>query len=103
MTGTAMTAEFGARLRPGPARAWHRRRGKRFRRQRGADGMATRHSDAVAIESPGQTLEAVLSCAWEDLETGRRAECPVCGGQMLAVAEAGAATGRCGDCGSELG
>lgn len=97
-----MTAELAGRLRAGRSGAWRRRRySEGIRRQRGADVPVTRRSDAVAIESPGQTLEDVLSCAWEDLAIGRRAECPVCGGQMQ-INIAATTSGSCQGCESQL-
>lgn len=103
MTVTAMTAEFASRLGALTPDARRRRRySEKFRRQRGADRPMTRHSDTVAIESPGQTLEAVLTSAWEDLAVGRRAECPVCGGHMQATGADSGGAGYCGDCGSTL-
>lgn len=96
-----MTAEFATRLRPGNPGARERRRfGERFRRQRGADVPVTRRSDTAA--TPGQTLEAVLTGAWEDLVAGCRAECPVCGGQMEPKGEGSDGGGSCLDCGSML-
>jgi tRNA(Ile2) C34 agmatinyltransferase TiaS len=61
----------------------------------------TRRSDALSKSSPsGQTLEDVLAGAWEDLTARSRAECPVCGGLMTAVAEGPG--GRCQSCQVEL-
>jgi len=46
------------------------------------------------FEPRGETLEDVVLGAWEDLEAGRHAECPVCGGSMSLL--------DCSSCGSEL-
>lgn len=62
----------------------------------------TRRSDATAAGSPGQTLEDLLTGAWEDLATRRRTECPVCGGSMSPIEASTERFGRCGDCGTEL-
>lgn len=98
-----MTAEFASRLRPSRQGASRRRRfGEKIRRQRGADVPVARHSDTVAKEPSGQTLETLLVGAWEDLTAGCRAECPVCGGQMAPARTSAAVTGTCADCGTQL-
>jgi hypothetical protein len=50
------------------------------------------------------TLDDVMSSAWEGLSARTIVPCPVCAGELvpLPVADGGAATGRCRDCGSEL-
>jgi hypothetical protein len=47
------------------------------------------------FEPRGDSFEDVILEVWEDLEAGRHADCPVCGGSMSMV-------DGCGDCGSEL-
>jgi hypothetical protein len=58
-----------------------------------------------AEEAPEQTLDDVLSGAWQALATGASVACPVCHGQMAPRWSAGAGVvgGRCADCGAELG
>ena len=46
----------------------------------------------------GLTLERLISGVWEDLAARACAACPICGGGMHRVGEAG----HCGDCGSRL-
>ena len=53
-------------------------------------------TDGTRLFGPqGETLEDVILGAWEALEAGRHAECPVCGGSMTMLE-------GCADCGSEL-
>ncbi|MEA2424271.1 MAG: hypothetical protein QOH13_681 [Thermoleophilaceae bacterium] len=62
---------------------------------------------ALLYASPreGRTLEDVISGAWEELSTHRAATCPICDGLMEARYGSGpsAVSGRCRDCGTELG
>jgi hypothetical protein len=53
----------------------------------------------------GQTLDDLLSGAWEGLTVPSSTACPVCSGELVPRWSAGAGVvgGRCGDCGSELG
>jgi hypothetical protein len=58
---------------------------------------------AVARDS-GPTLDDVVSRAWEVLRVELPAACPVCGGELIPRASAGAGVvgGRCRSCGSTL-
>jgi hypothetical protein len=62
---------------------------------RGALVEEPRTDGARLFEPQGRTLEDVILGAWEALEAGRHAECPVCGGSMTMLE-------GCADCGSEL-
>ena len=46
------------------------------------------------------TLEQRLDSVWEGLRAGGAGSCPVCHGELASAA--GAATARCGGCGSVL-
>ena len=50
------------------------------------------------------TLDDVISRAWEVLRADVPAACPVCGGELIPRASAGAGVvgGRCRSCGSSL-
>ena len=52
----------------------------------------------------GPTLDDVVSRAWEVLQVDLPAACPVCGGELIPRASAGAGVvgGRCQSCGSTL-
>jgi tRNA(Ile2) C34 agmatinyltransferase TiaS len=52
----------------------------------------------------GPTLDDVVSRAWEVLRVDLPAACPVCGGELIPRASAGAGVvgGRCQSCGSAL-
>ena len=52
----------------------------------------------------GPTLDDVISRAWEVLRADVPAACPVCAGELLPRASAGAGIvgGRCADCGTTL-
>lgn len=52
----------------------------------------------------GPTLDDVVSRAWEVLKVDLPAACPVCGGELIPRASAGAGVvgGRCQSCGSTL-
>jgi hypothetical protein len=52
----------------------------------------------------GPTLDDVVSRAWEVLRVELPAACPVCGGELVPRASAGAGVvgGRCQSCGSTL-
>jgi hypothetical protein len=52
----------------------------------------------------GPTLDDVVSRAWEVLRVELPAACPVCGGELIPRASAGAGVvgGRCQSCGSTL-
>jgi hypothetical protein len=52
----------------------------------------------------GPTLDDVVSRAWEVLRVDLPAACPVCGGELIPRASAGAGVvgGRCQSCGSTL-
>jgi hypothetical protein len=52
----------------------------------------------------GPTLDDVVSRAWEVLRCELPAACPVCGGELIPRASAGAGVvgGRCQSCGSTL-
>jgi hypothetical protein len=91
-----MLLEAGGRAAvAGPAR----RRGDAACRE-GAPATAR----GAAAGSP-QTLDDLLSHAWEGLLTAAPAACPVCHAEMTPRWSAGAGVvgGRCGGCGSELG
>jgi hypothetical protein len=57
-----------------------------------------------AEREPGPTLDDVVSRAWEVLRAELPAACPVCGGELIPRASAGAGVvgGRCQSCGSTL-
>jgi hypothetical protein len=52
----------------------------------------------------GPTLDDVISRAWEVLRADVPAACPVCGGELIPRASAGAGIvgGRCESCGASL-
>jgi hypothetical protein len=52
------------------------------------------HSAQLPFEPAGSTLEDVILGAWEDLALHRRAECPVCGSELVPAG--------CESCGAEL-
>lgn len=62
--------------------------------------------DALPATAPreGQTLEDVLSGAWEDLIAHRTATCPICAGVMEPRYGSGPSPvgGRCRECRTEL-
>jgi len=60
-----------------------------------AEPRTAGRSDSPLFELDGVTLEDRILGVWEDLVADGRAECPVCGGRLDAVA-------GCGACGSEL-
>jgi hypothetical protein len=57
-----------------------------------------------AARDAGPTLDDVVSRAWEVLRVELPAACPVCGGDLIPRASAGAGVvgGRCRSCGSTL-
>jgi hypothetical protein len=61
---------------------------------------------APRVQRGGETLDGLLSRAWDGLSAHRRVDCPLCGGRMAprygasGMAPVG---GRCGDCGTTLG
>jgi hypothetical protein len=57
-----------------------------------------------AARDAGPTLDDVVSRAWEVLRVELPAACPVCGGELVPRASAGAGVvgGRCQSCGSTL-
>ena len=65
------------------------------------------HDDAWRprrVPGAGPTLDDVVSRAWEVLKVDLPAACPVCGGELIPRASAGAGVvgGRCQSCGSTL-
>jgi hypothetical protein len=56
------------------------------------------------MRTSAPTLDSVLVEAWNDVNAGATAECPVCAGPMQPrwTAGAGVVGGRCGDCGTTL-
>jgi hypothetical protein len=62
------------------------------------------HDDEWGPEDDGPTLDDVITRAWEVLRCEIPAACPVCGGELIPRASAGAGVvgGRCRSCGSTL-
>jgi hypothetical protein len=58
----------------------------------------------AAVRDSGPTLDDVVSRAWEVLRVELPAACPICGGELIPRASAGAGVvgGRCRSCGSTL-
>jgi len=50
----------------------------------------------------GPTLDDAIVGAWEGLVAAAAVACPLCGGTLRPQRDAGAAGGRCGDCGTTL-
>jgi hypothetical protein len=59
----------------------------------GNESLAER-SARLPFEPAGSTLEDFILGAWEDLALHRRAECPVCGSELV--------PSGCRSCGAEL-
>ena len=77
------------------------------RRTEAPDPLAARFGAAVkqARTRRGETLEDVISSAWEGLAAHDVVACPACRGQMVPRYGSGgtAVGGRCVDCGTTLG
>jgi hypothetical protein len=60
--------------------------------------------DGPSRDDDAPTLDDVISRAWEVLRADVPAACPVCGGELVPRASAGAGIvgGRCESCGSAL-
>jgi hypothetical protein len=77
-------------------------------RYEGADphrpGFGDDHDHGHVRDDDGPTLDDVISRAWEVLRADVPAACPVCGGELLPRASAGAGVvgGRCASCGTSL-
>jgi hypothetical protein len=64
-------------------------------------------TDAPSLFQPvsaGRTLDDLIVALWEQLEAGRGADCPLCGGNMRPAygAHARAIGGTCTACGSAM-
>ena len=66
------------------------------------DDPHTLDDDAAVDDGP--TLDDVITRAWEVLRADVPAACPVCGGELVPRASAGAGIvgGRCESCGTSL-
>jgi hypothetical protein len=67
-------------------------------------GDHLRRPQGAPSHGGGQTLDEVLSSAWEGLSAARPVPCPLCTGRMTPRygAGPGPVAAVCGDCGTEL-